>query len=218
MKEKICCIFGAGDYFGDETVPQQAFVIAADAGVKVCEKKGIKPDVIIGDFDSLGYALEGENIITLTKIKDDTDTLAAVRYGLEKGFTKFLLFGCTGGRLSHTAANVQTLTFIAKHGAIGFLADKEEVATVTCKGMHFDSKDTGFLSVFAAEGNVSLSESGLKYEIEAQTVTADFPIGVSNEFIGADAAVTVHRGAALLIIQKQPYHPDWRQWFEKTIM
>ena len=215
MEQRICCIFGAGDYFGDETVPQHAFVIAADAGVKACKKLGVTPDVIIGDFDSLGYALEGENIITLPKIKDDTDTLAAVRYGLEKGFAKFLLFGCTGGRLSHTAANVQTLTFIAKHGAIGFLADKEEVATATCKGMYFDGECQGFLSVFAAEGSVNLSESGLKYEIAKQTVNADFPIGVSNEFIGTDAHITVHSGTALLIIQKQLDRTDWNRWFEK---
>ena len=215
MEQRICCIFGAGDYFGDETVPQHAFVIAADAGVKACKKLGVTPDVIIGDFDSLGYALQGENIITLPKIKDDTDTLAAVRYGLKKGFAKFLLFGCTGGRLSHTAANVQTLTFIAKHGAIGFLADKEEVATATCKGMYFDSECQGFLSVFAAEGSVNLSESGLKYEIARQTVTADFPIGVSNEFIGTDAHITVHSGTALLIIQKQPDRTDWNRWFEE---
>ena len=215
MEEKTCYIFGAGEYFGDEGIGDNAFVMAADAGITACRERDTVPDVIIGDFDSLGHLPHAENVIKLPVIKDDTDTLAAVRYGLKKGFAKFLLFGCTGGRLSHTAANVQTLTFIAKHGAIGFLADKEEVATATCKGMYFDSECQGFLSVFAAEGSVNLSESGLKYEIARQTVTADFPIGVSNEFIGTDAHITVHSGTALLIIQKQPDRTDWNRWFEE---
>ena len=203
MGEKICCIFGAGEYFGTEKVPENAFIIAADAGIKVCTEKGLQPDLIIGDFDSLGHPLEGKNIIQLPVIKDDTDTLAAVKYGLEKGFKKFIFFGCTGGRLSHTVANIQTLTFLAKHGATGFLTDREEIATVTRKGFDFDEKNTGFLSVFALEGDAVISECGLKYTLEHGMIREDFPLGVSNEFIGEKAQITVHKGTVLIIFQKK---------------
>ena len=205
MKKEFCCIFGAGDYFGYEKVPENSFVIAADAGIKKCEEKNIVPDLIIGDFDSLGYDLKGSTVIKLPKIKDDTDTLAAVKAGLERGYKNFLLFGCTGGRLSHTVANIQTLTYIAKHDGIGFLADKEELATVVCKGIDFDKEFSGFLSVFAAEGNVIISESGLKYEIEKEKLTADFPLGVSNEFVGKKAKIDVQKGSALIIFSVQKY-------------
>lgn len=202
MKEKVCCIFGAGEYFGTEKAPDNAFIIAADAGIKTCEQQGLQPDVIIGDFDSLGHPLEGKNVITLPKIKDDTDTLAAVKYGLKKGFKTFILFGCTGGRLSHTVANIQTLTYIAKHDATGFLTDKEEIATASCKGFKFDNNFKGFISVFAAEGNVVITETGLKYSILHSEVTAAYPYGVSNEFTGNSACLTVHKGVALIIIEK----------------
>ena len=201
-KKKVCCILGAGDYFGDEAVPQESFVIAADGGLTQCRRIGITPDIIIGDFDSLGQVQQGENVIRLPVVKDDTDTIAAVKCALERGYQTFWLFGCTGGRLSHTLANLQTLTFIAKRGGIGFLVDKEEIATVTCKGLHFDKTAKGYVSVFAAEECVTLSESGLKYAISEQTLTADFPLGVSNEFLGEEARITVHSGSALIIFSK----------------
>ena len=142
-------------------------------------------------------------MITLPKIKDDTDTIAAVKYALEKGFKNFIFFGCTGGRLSHTVANIQTLTYLAKHGATGYLTDKEEVATVTCKGINFDKDCTGFLSVFAVEGDTVISEYGLKYTLEHGILREDFPLGVSNEFIGEKAVLKVHTGSVLVILSAE---------------
>ena len=67
MEQRICCIFGAGDYFGDETVPQHAFVIAADAGVKACKKLGVTPDVIIGDFNK-DSSVNSLDVVTARKL------------------------------------------------------------------------------------------------------------------------------------------------------
>ena len=107
-----CIVIGAGEL----TVPgievkDGDFVIAADAGFSHCERLGIEPDLIVGDFDSLkegdGEALEEirrrepERILTLPSEKDDTDMLAAIRVGLEKGCREFFLYGGLGGRL-HT--------------------------------------------------------------------------------------------------------------------
>lgn len=203
MKKNTCCILGAGDYFGDEIIPEESFIIAADGGLKFCKKNKITPDVIIGDFDSLGFEAEGENVIKLPVIKDDTDTMAAVKFGLNKGFKTFYIFGGTGGRLSHTVSNLQTLTFIAKNGGKGFLLDKEEVATVTNEGIAFNKKAVGFISVFSAEGEVMLSEEGLKYELDKATIKSDFPLGVSNEFIGKKSKITIHKGTALIIFGKK---------------
>ena len=203
MENKYCCIFGAGEYYGDEVIPPDSFVIAADGGVQACRQKGFEPDVIIGDFDSLGYDLEGSNVIKLPKMKDDTDTLAAIRFALNKGYKRFILFGCTGGRVSHTLANMQSLIFLAKQDAIGFLVDKCEVLTATKSGFHFDTHYGGFLSVFAAESDTVISEKGLKYSVKEQPISTDFPIGVSNEFIGKEAVITIHGGIAVVVIEKQ---------------
>ena len=203
MEKKICCILGAGEYFDEEYIPQKAFIIAADGGLKQCRKKGLAPDMIIGDFDSLGYETQGKNVVKLPVIKDDTDTFAAVKAAMEKGFQIFLFYGCTGGRLSHTVANLQTLNFIAKRGGIGFLVDKDEVASIVCKGIEFDEKATGFLSVFAFGGNCIVSENGLKYEIQHCLLPPCTTLGTSNEFIQKKSALTIHEGAALVVFEKE---------------
>ena len=200
---KNCVIFGAGDYFGDETVPENSFVIAADGGVAVCCEKGIKPDLIIGDFDSLGHVPEAENRIILPEIKDDTDMIAAVKEGLKRDCKVFYLYGGTGGRISHTLANIDTLEYIENRGATGYLNDKEEVLTVTSKGLNFYKDYKGYLSVFAKGGDALISESGFKYELNKKLITSSFPLGVSNEFIGQNCALTVHSGTVLVAIQKQ---------------
>ena len=45
---KNCVIFGTGDYFGDESVPENSFVIAADGGIEVCSEMGIIPSIWVG--------------------------------------------------------------------------------------------------------------------------------------------------------------------------
>ena len=75
----------------------------------------------VGDFDSLGQVPEGENIVRHPVMKDDTDMMLAVKLGLERGYTRFHIYGGMGGRTDHTIANIQTLAYIAGRGASAFL-------------------------------------------------------------------------------------------------
>ena len=69
-------------------------VIAADGGYETLKKLNIEPDVIIGDFDSLKSDLpQNGNIIKHPVKKNDTDTLLAIKYGLENGYTDFIIYG-----------------------------------------------------------------------------------------------------------------------------
>ena len=54
---------------------------------------GISPNGILGDFDSLGHAPEGERVIRHPVEKDDTDMLLAVRTGMEAGCRDFIIYG-----------------------------------------------------------------------------------------------------------------------------
>lgn len=113
---KKCIIIGAGDFFGipDEIVGKSGLVIAADGGFEHCLELGITPDTVIGDFDSLESPPENCSLLRLPVEKDDTDTLAAVKYGLEKGAEVFHIFGGTGGRFDHTVANMQSLVYLSQ--------------------------------------------------------------------------------------------------------
>ena len=206
MNNRFCHIAGAGDFYGIEFAPKQNdFVIAADGGLRYLEQEQIKVDLVIGDFDTLKCEPNHPNVIKLNSQKDDTDTLAAVREGIKLGYKKFFLYACTGGRIEHTIANIQVLTFLAENDMQGFLFDKENILTViTNKTITFPPHDNGFLSIFSLSNQSSgVFLKDVKYELNNATVTNIFPIGVSNEFIGKQSTITVDNGTLLIIFPKK---------------
>ncbi len=87
-----CVIFCAGRFYGlVEPIGQEDLVIAADGGLRHTQALGIKPRVMLGDFDSLGYIPKGGEVFPVEK--DDTDAMLAVRRGLMDGFDRFVLYG-----------------------------------------------------------------------------------------------------------------------------
>lgn len=132
MNMERCFIFAAGSFYGLRERPAPGdLVIAADAGYRACQREGIVPDLLLGDFDSMEPPEGFAQLLRLPVEKDDTDTLAAIRAGLERGCTDFRIYGGTGGkRLDHTLANLQSLLFLRRRGARGFLYDDDFIWTV----------------------------------------------------------------------------------------
>ncbi len=196
-----CIIFCAAGFDTlAEPITKEDFIIAADGGLVHTEKLGITPNEILGDFDSLGHVPLGANVFPVEK--DDTDAMLAVRRGLQLGYREFVLYGSLDGpRLDHTVANFQTLQFMADHGASGFLVGQEYLVTVVKNGaISFPAGLAGTISVFCmgcdAEG---VTLEGLYYPLENGTLTAGFPLGVSNHFTGSPAKITVEQGSLLVL-------------------
>lgn len=146
-----CYIFGAGSFYGLDRCPRAGdFIIAADGGWLACRKAGITPDLLLGDFDSLSTQPDFPNILRVPVEKDDTDTMLAVKTGLERGETEFHIYGGMGGRRTdHTIANFQALLYLARRGAQGWLYGQGERYTAVCGGtVTFPARDRGILSVF----------------------------------------------------------------------
>ena len=205
MTKPICYVVGAGENFGlDFHKKAKDYVIAADGGLKYLHELGMEPNLIIGDFDSLWKKPVHANIISLESEKDDTDTLAAVREGIARGFDVFYIYCGTGGRFEHTLANIQTLGFLAQNGKRGFLVERNSIITViTDASISFDDSCQGYISVFSySETANGVSIKGLKYELENATLTNTFPIGTSNEFIGKASTISVTGGALMIVFPK----------------
>lgn len=200
-----CVIFCAGGFSGlAEPVGQGDLVIAADGGYRCVTALGITPHIVLGDFDSLGYVPENSRVFPVEK--DDTDAMLAVRCGLEQGYRDFVLYGTLDGpRLDHTIANLQTLQFLADHGATGFLVGCNQIATVVRNGcLELPAAYKGTVSVFcmgADAGPVTIE--GLKYELQSGVLSAGFPLGVSNAFTGKNAKISVGEGSLLIIYARE---------------
>ena len=216
--EPKCVIISAGS-FSEVGIDLREgdFCIAADAGFGYAQRLGILPDLIVGDFDSAKDAppevLSGireiaerdpERIVQLEVMKDDTDTLKAVKIGLSRGYRKFYLYGALGGsRFDHSLANIQTLTFIKHHGGRGYIMDKDSMLFIAeNETIKFHRGNTGYLSVFSlSDVSRGVSLRGLLYSMEDGTLSNDFPLGVSNEFIiDEEAEVSVKEGTLLISV------------------
>ena len=198
LRMKRAVIFCAGD-FAAQAPESGDLVIAADGGLRHVEALGLKPDVILGDFDSLGYIPQNGQVFPVEK--DDTDSMLAARRGLELGCDRFIFYGALEGpRPDHALANYQTLQFLADHGARGVLVGTNTMVTVVKNGtLSLPALPEGTVSVFCMGADAhGVSIRGLKYELEQGTLTAGFPLGVSNHFTGQPATVSVERGSLLI--------------------
>lgn len=206
---KRCFIFAAGSFYGlrERPLPED-LVIAADAGYQICQKAAIVPDLLLGDFDSMAPPEGLSNVRRLPVEKDDTDTLAALRAGLDGGCGDFYIYGGTGGqRLDHTLANLQSLLFLRRRGARGLLYDRDFVWTVI-EDEALTIRRTvnwGLFSAFClgdrAEG---VCEEGFQYPLKDAVLTPDFPLGVSNHILEAEARISVRKGALAIGWQLPP--------------
>lgn len=207
-----CIVFCAAEF--DRLacpIELEDYVIAADGGLQHTQALGIEPQEILGDFDSLGYIPQDARVFPVEK--DDTDAMLAARRGLALGFRELLYYGSLDGkRLDHTVANYQTLQYLADHGARGYLVGQDFLVTVVKEGRIFFPEGTeGLLSVFCLGADArGVSLRGLYYPLEGGTLTAGFPLGVSNHFTGAPAEISVEEGSLLVMWERKNGFPQWK--------
>jgi thiamine pyrophosphokinase len=202
---KKCVIFCAGKMeLPPLPIEKDDLVIAADGGLCHTQKWGIAPQVIMGDFDSLGYTPEGAQVFPVEK--DDTDSMLALRYGLKAGCDRFILYGALDGpRHDHTLANYQALIFLAQQGATGYLVGKDVIVTaIKNSRMVFPPLEEGIFSAFCMGQTArGVDLEGFFYPLQNGDLDSSFPLGVSNHFIGKKASVTVRDGTLLLFYPRK---------------
>lgn len=201
-----CFIFGALKVSRLPIKPASGdFIIAADQGYDNMLSLGLVPDLVVGDFDSLGKIPDRENVITLPVRKDMTDVGYAVEKGFERGCREFILYGAVGGALDHTFANVAIAHDIARRGARALLIGEEYSFTVLHDAsIMFHARQSGRISVFALDGMAEgVTIRGLSYEVEDFEVACTDHIGVSNAFIGQAAEISVKKGDLLVVWQTE---------------
>ena len=187
-----------------EPVGKEDYLLAADGGLEHVNRLGLTPHEILGDFDSLGYVPQGAKVFPVEK--DDTDAMLAARRGLELGYKEFWFYGSLDGpRLDHTVANFQTLQYLADHGAQGWLIGNTHMVTVVKNGqITFPATAEGTISVFCMGADArGVDIEGLHYSLEKGMLSAGFPLGVSNHFVGKPARIRVEEGSLLVIYERE---------------
>ena len=164
------------------------------------------PYLLLGDFDSLHTVPDFGHIRRVPVEKDDTDMMLAIKEGLAWGETDFRLYGGVGGRTDHTIANLQGLLYLAERGAQGWLYGDRERFTAICGGeLCLPARERGIVSVFCMGADAQgVTLEGGQYTVHDAVLTASFPLGVSNHFVGNPVRVSVTRGSLLIaLIEKE---------------
>ena len=199
-----CLIISGGDFSPIPDNIHYDYVIACDHGYDHARSLKIKPDLIVGDFDSCDTQKGDIDDIPIREFpaqKDDSDTMLAIRYALSAGYKHVIICCALGGRLDHTLANIQSMAFVASHGGeCELVSTSEYLRTFTGGVLHLPRKDGYSLSVYALSDKcTNVSIYGSAYDIKEATITNNFPLGLSNYWKNESVTITMSGGILLIV-------------------
>lgn len=200
-----CIIIGGADITRYDRIKarlrEDDFCIFCDSGLKHMDALGMKPGLIVGDFDSHENPHLDVETIVLPCEKDDTDTMYAVREALKRGYEDFLLIGVTGARLDHTLANVSILLWLDSRGAKSCIIDDYSEMEIISRNPAYIEDSYAFFSLLNISGTArGVSIENAKYPLLDGEISCEYQYAVSNEVLpGTAAKVTVREGRLLLI-------------------
>lgn len=178
------------------------FIIACDGGFENCKKLNIKPDLLLGDFDSINE-VQFKNKLKFPKEKDKSDFELAIDYGIEKGFKKFEIWGAVGKRLDHTLFNISLLIKIKNEGGNGIIYHPPYIIFIIDKEYNFGKREKGFVSFYPLTNEIKgLTIKGLKYELNEKNIYLGSTETLSNEFIGKEGFINFKEGIILTILEE----------------
>jgi thiamine pyrophosphokinase len=182
-------------------LPAFDVVIAADSGLHAARRLGLVTDVVVGDLDSVDHALlDGLEVEQHPRAKDQTDIELALDRAREHGAAHVVVVSGGGGRLDHALANLLVLASPRYAGMAvdAFVGDARLAVVRDRRQLHGEAGAT--ISLFAVGGAAhGVTTEGLRYVLRDATLAPLSSLGVSNEFEGERAAVTVREGVVLAV-------------------
>ncbi len=202
---KRCVVVGGADINNYEYIRdclcKDDYIVFCDSGLKHIDSLGVKPNLIVGDFDSYDNPNLDVETIVLPCEKDDTDTVFAVKEALKRGFDEFLLIGVIGARLDHTLGNVSILMYLDSLSKKGVIIDDYSEMEIVSKEPAFIEESFAYFSLINVSGKAKgIVVENAKYSLDNAEITCEYQYGISNEVIkGEIAKVSVSDGQLLLV-------------------
>lgn len=193
-------------YFDFNLSPDD-YVICTDGGYDIALQHGIKPDLLLGDFDSINAPLPGDvKTLKFNPEKDFTDLDLALKYASELPNNIVEIWGGIGGRFDHTIANVQLISsYCNNFKKLTVMDGKNKYFCINSAAeteVNIQAEQDTYLSLFSLSETVVVSASGVKYPLNKHTLKRIFPLGVSNEFTSETATLRIEKGTLLIVLSK----------------
>lgn len=190
----------------DRYLERAEVVIAADGGTQHLLARGVRPDIVIGDMDSLTsearYELEtaGTRFIEFPRDKDETDLELALLDTASAETGDILVFGALGGRLDQTIGNILLLAHPALAGRNVRLVEPGQQAWLVEGEAEISGSYGDIISLIPIGGDVRIKmTTGLRWELRDEVLTVGPARGISNEMTADVASVSVESGRLLCV-------------------
>ncbi len=176
------------------------YVIAADSGYDRALALGIRPDLLVGDFDSAKTAPDGTiPVLRVPAEKNETDTMLAAAKAVDLGAETIQFLGGLGGRTDHELSNLFLLESLCLRGVRTVLTDGENrIRAVKDETVTLPHGAFRYFSLLSL-GQTHATVRGAKYPLEDAPIDRTLPYAVSNEWAAEEAKVTVCGDCAFLI-------------------
>jgi thiamine pyrophosphokinase len=187
-------------------------LIAADGAAILLYRKGIIPDIVIGDLDSFYSEKEhvffnDKSVIHITD-QETNDFEKALNYCINNDMKKILIVGFHGGELEHSLNNWSIFFRYSKKADI-CIFDHERYGISINQSFSLDVKIGEMISIIP-EPSAILKTTGLKWELNDETLTFGMREGARNEAVSTRIEIEIISGDILLFINSQlPYSPEF---------
>lgn len=182
------------------------FILCADGGANYAIKASVKPDLVVGDLDSIDLdvldRLKSQDIqfIKFPTKKDNTDTELAIEYLIDKGYDEIILTGVIGSRIDHTLANMMLLYKLLKLGIKGKIINHKNTIYLTDSSLTLKKKEGTFVSVIPIIGtSANVTLKGFEYELNNRVYETSSTLGISNIIVEDEGYIELKDGVCFVI-------------------
>lgn len=167
---------------------ENGLLIGVDSGADYIKTLNLRPDLLIGDFDSISNSTtvefaDVEKIVFPTE-KDMTDGELALREVIKRGYNKIVMFGATGGRVDHFLQNILLLELADSLGACASIEHEGgslELLTPNRLDVNFEVTELNTISLIPlSEVAGGVTTEGLKYSLNNANMQRGLSLGISN--------------------------------------
>jgi len=188
-------------------IPENELIIAADGGAEFLWDKGIIPDVLIGDFDSISTETlknlgNKAEIIEFPGHKDKSDTELSIEYCISNQIDQIILVNAVNGQIHHSLANIFVVEKFIQKVNFCFINKKNKMYFIT-DDFDFNVTEKRNISLIPVTDSVIVDHtSGLKYSLKDETLFRSSSRGISNYTTGKRVSIKVKSGILLCIIER----------------
>lgn len=193
LEAKVIIIL-AGVLDTEIIINSKDIVIAVDGGYEHAQQLKIKPNIVIGDFDSIKSDFS-EASLELEKVKDDTDFAVSLDY-VQRKYPEFPIevYGFASlNRIDHVINNIA----IIRPGII-FISKNQRISCYQ-NGFNIEKSNYKYISFYALTPIASLSLKGFKYNVDQYPIKPFDPLFISNEIELEVASVEFANGNLVVI-------------------